>query len=366
LFEGLLCAKQSEENTMLARTSKAVGWIGVAGVCVSVFCTQAMGARYADVLGYYEPGQNVDAVFGSSPIELFDNAQAALGGPGEQVVLSQGTLAEIVSLGGWTDDPATGTNSRTPGIVVGFSVQVLNVPGDDLLIVGNAPAAFTFYEPGFVEVAVESDGGGATPGGWQDETFYLLKPGNFAQITDPRTANNTITITSNPDFSLNYSIPFDDDANLPGYFDVTPGGDGFDLADAIDLAGNPVALTGIAYVRMRSASDSAFPFGTSIAPDVDYIEVLGISGDLNGDGFVGVDDLNTVLVNWNQNVAPGDQLSGDLTGEGFVGVDDLNIVLVNWNAGTPPTSGDQTVIPEPGTLLVLAVSASCLICRRRA
>jgi len=163
-LEGLLCAKQSEEITMLAKSWKAVGWIGAAGVCASVFCTQAMGARYADVLGYYEPGQNVDAVFGSDPVELFDNAQAALSGPGEEVALSQGTLTQVVSLGGWTDDPATGTNSLTPGLVVGFSVEVLNAPGDDLLIVGNAPAGFTFYEPGFVEVAVESDGGGATPG----------------------------------------------------------------------------------------------------------------------------------------------------------------------------------------------------------
>ena len=42
-----------------------------------------------------------------------------------------------------------------------------------------------------------------------------------------------------------------------------------------------------------------------------------LEGDLNGDGFVGVDDLNIVLVNWNQNVTPGDLLSGDPTGEGF-------------------------------------------------
>ena len=61
-----------------------------------------------------------------------------------------------------------------------------------------------------------------------------------------------------------------------------------------------------------------------------------LEGDLNDDGFVGVDDLNIVLVNWNQNVTPGDKSMGDATGEGFVGVDDLNTVLVNWNNGTPP------------------------------
>ena len=83
-----------------------------------------------------------------------------------------------------------------------------------------------------------------------------------------------------------------------------------------------------------------------------------LPGDLNGDGFVGVDDLNTVLVNWNQVVAPGDAQSGDATGEGYVGVDDLNIVLINWNNGTPPT--DRGVIPEPTvfTMLLFGISSA--------
>ena len=89
-----------------------------------------------------------------------------------------------------------------------------------------------------------------------------------------------------------------------------------------------------------------------------------LEGDLNGDGFVGVDDLNIVLVNWNQNVPPGDLGMGDATGEGFVGVDDLNAVLVNWNNGTPPAEG--TAIPEPASLhVLLGLSAAVLAGRRR-
>ena len=61
-----------------------------------------------------------------------------------------------------------------------------------------------------------------------------------------------------------------------------------------------------------------------------------IAGDLNKDGFVGVDDLNIVLTNWNQRVGPGDWLHGDPNGDGFVGVDDLNIVLTHWNNTAPP------------------------------
>ena len=93
-------------------------------------------------------------------------------------------------------------------------------------------------------------------------------------------------------------------------------------------------------------------------------EVTGLlEGDLNGDGFVGVDDLNIVLVNWNQNVTPGDLSMGDPTGEGFVGVDDLNIVLVNWNNGTPPAGSGA--IPEPGTLALLMVGGSAVFGRAK-
>lgn len=347
---------------MLAKSRMMCGWIGAAGACVSLFGMPAQGARYADVSGYNEPGQHVDVVFGSSPIEFYDNSQAALGGPGLEVALSQGTLAEFVSLGGWTDESASGTNNRTPGLVVGFSVELLNSAGDDLLVVGNASSSFTFYEPGFVEVAIESDGGGAKPNGWQDETFYLIKPGNYSQITDPRIANNSITITSNPDFSLNYSAPFDDDSNLSGYFDATYGGDAFDLSDAIDINGSVVALNSIAYVRLRSVSDSAFPFGSHLSPEVDYLEAIELLGDFDGDGFVGIADLNLVLGAWNQAVPSGSVGQGDASGDGFVGIEDLNIVLGNWNAGAPPVSG--STIPEPTAILLMSCTGLALLMRR--
>ena len=76
---------------------------------------------------------------------------------------------------------------------------------------------------------------------------------------------------------------------------------------------------------------------------------ISLTGDLNGDGFVGIEDLNLVLGSWNQSVPPGDP-SGDPSGDGFVGIDDLNLVLGNWNAGNPPT----IAVPEPGTLVGLA------------
>ncbi len=80
-----------------------------------------------------------------------------------------------------------------------------------------------------------------------------------------------------------------------------------------------------------------------------------IQGDLNKDGFVGIADLNIVLGNWNQSVAPGDFFSGDPTNDGFVGIADLNIVLGNWNAVSPPATATAT-----GESSVVAASASAL------
>ncbi len=49
--------------------------------------------------------------------------------------------------------------------------------------------------------------------------------------------------------------------------------------------------------------------------------------DTNGDSFVGVDDLNAVLGDWEET---GPNLYGDIDGDGVVGVDDLNFVLSHW------------------------------------
>lgn len=87
--------------------------------------------------------------------------------------------------------------------------------------------------------------------------------------------------------------------------------------------------------------------------------VAFLPGDIDGDGFVGITDLNLVLGNWNQSVPPGDPLA-DPSGDGFVGIADLNEVLGNWNAGTPPTSS----VPEPAAVGLLLLGSLALLCRR--
>jgi len=76
-----------------------------------------------------------------------------------------------------------------------------------------------------------------------------------------------------------------------------------------------------------------------------------------------------VLGAWNQSVAPGDPLAGDPSGDGFVGIDDLNTILGNWNAGTPPPAEASDAIPEPGMLtifgacILIPISGRWALCR---
>jgi len=103
------------------------------------------------------------------------------------------------------------------------------------------------------------------------------------------------------------------------------------------------------------------PDGLSAASNIIW-EVIyrpDLVGDLNGDGFVGIDDLTLVLGNWNQTVPPGDPLA-DPSGDGFVGIDDLNAVLGNWNAGTPPAN----TVPEPASVALLGLGI-VMAARRR-
>ena len=158
--------------------------------------------------------------------------------------------------------------------------------------------------------------------------------------------------------------------------------------DSIDLAGQTAFLDGVLELSLingyapsvgttftiieagsiSGTFDSVIDLSGGMIFDVIYnptsvvVHTVGLLGDLNGDGFVGIDDLNIVLANWNQNVPPGDPLA-DSNGDGFVGIDDLNAVLGNWNAGTPPT--DIANIPEPGTVGLVAVLCGAGVSRRR-
>ncbi len=98
-----------------------------------------------------------------------------------------------------------------------------------------------------------------------------------------------------------------------------------------------------------------------------YEALARLAGDINADGFVGIEDLNIILGNWNQSVPLGDIDAGDIggIGDGFIGIDDLNVVLGNWNAGTPPGVPVGTAIPEPAAVGVMGMGVLGALNRKR-
>ena len=78
----------------------------------------------------------------------------------------------------------------------------------------------------------------------------------------------------------------------------------------------------------------------------------GIPGDLNGDGYVGSEDLDIVRSNWGRDVSPGNSVAGDADGDGYVGAGDLDIVRAYWGtrdlkaAGVSPDTPPATDLKQ--------------------
>ncbi len=88
-----------------------------------------------------------------------------------------------------------------------------------------------------------------------------------------------------------------------------------------------------------------------------------VPGDITLDGKIGLQDLNVILQQWNQNVTSG-IYQGDVTGNGFVGLDDLDVVLFNWNfAGSSPSSDFS--VPEPAGIMLLLLGCTGMLIRPR-
>ncbi|GAB4194444.1 MAG: hypothetical protein Kow00105_08660 [Phycisphaeraceae bacterium] len=266
------------------------------------------------------------------------------------------------------------------------SVDPLDNTGDANRIFVDPNGNLIFVESGFADVGVgdgiDQDNDG-NPGNeeWGQAAFGAHEPNVFTrQVTNLNNidgridfgawgANQALDLTGLPDddgagIVTDGRMSIYDPVNNVVYFydsdDPTNGGSFDQDWYVLDL--NTGTTSFIAadvdnIVSFSFGADSAeyFCLGAVCAPALD--------GDLDGDGFVGIADLNIVLGNWNTNVTAGSLLDGDPSGDGFVGIEDLNTVLGNWNAGTPPAG---SAVPEPASLALFTIAGLSAAVRRRA
>ena len=89
---------------------------------------------------------------------------------------------------------------------------------------------------------------------------------------------------------------------------------------------------------------------------------VDLAGDVDGDGFVGGDDLTIILTNWGSSGMTREQ--GDLTGDSFIGGDDYSEVLTYWGTGIG-LGAVLSSVPEPLSLILLTWGGLIVLLRRR-
>ncbi|MEZ6190658.1 MAG: CARDB domain-containing protein [Phycisphaerales bacterium] len=149
---------------------------------------------------------------------------------------------------------------------------------------------------------------------------------------------------SSQDAIHSISVTFNTPINLGSVaFELTNTGSGQPVAFTVSLSADRLSATidfSGAYLadglyELRVLADGVTnDSGTPLSGD-GVFHFHRLLGDLNGDRFVGIYDLNLVLGNWGKTVPFGDLSQGDITGDGFVGMADLNALLGNWNVSLP-------------------------------
>ncbi|HVZ94004.1 MAG TPA: hypothetical protein VG797_05800, partial [Phycisphaerales bacterium] len=114
-----------------------------------------------------------------------------------------------------------------------------------------------------------------------------------------------------------------------------PAGAGGDCANGCaDLA----AYCGRGIVVLRLSAGTADASGVSmddllLVRDAACPSCVGLPGDLDSDGAVGLGDIATIVMHWGNNGAGA--LVGDADGNGTVGLSDIAVVVQRWGMRCP-------------------------------
>lgn len=280
------------------------------------------------------------------------------------ILLTAGSAAHAITPGQVDDFQAPGV----AGWSTGFSATVSHLPdggpngaGDGYLALDRTSFAFHLTTKNTAQWTGDYSGanvsalgidlnpisapiGPENPDGILGIRLVILGPGGAFTSTNP-------TILS-PGWN-NYVFELDDMIFLTGSGSGWPGGGTLVLDDTLAAVSTLMIRNDPGVVPTPIGGHPPHILGTLGIDDVRALP----EGDVNGDGFVGADDIVGVLTFWGQNSTTRQQ--GELTGDNFVGSDDYVEVLTFWGSGSA-----SEPIPEPATLGALMLAGLFLLTHR--
>ena len=309
----------------------------------------------------------------------FDNANTyAITGPGSvNLEADSGNASLDVDQGDHEFQARVNLNSNTDADIAAGAklsfVHVLSLNGNTLTKTGDGTLSInsTLNTGGGSVVGLGGTitGGGAV-GGNLTNTSATIAPGN---------SPGTLTVTGDFSQAAGGTLAIELAGTASGEFDVLAVTGFAALGGALDITelytpGGADSWTILTAVGGITGSFDTITAGYQVAlagGDTELVLSLAgalLPGDANGDGCVDDLDLTALAVHWQQSTNLWED--GDFDGNGIVNDLDLTALAVNWQQGCGGGGSFADAlaaanVPEPVTLLSLALGGIALVRRRR-